>query len=108
MEKRWLCAVSSVLLFAAPTGCRFDPGGINTEPLNLNNAYECDCTCGTEKLPVNATVTSSSDDAEQFVTGAMRPLNDAHIHMTRAGGSPTGALQLVGVRFQNITIPAGS
>ena len=62
-------------------------------------------TSSRRRLSVEVRVNQSSDDAEEIVSsGAMRPLDSTDLELVFDGRTD----QLVGMRFQDVEVPAGA
>lgn len=99
--------VALPLLFQATTGCVLDTTGAGCdeadcprppETSNLNS-YVCSCTCSPETRQREVRVSASEDDATQ------RPDTSVRIDTI---GLNLDTVRLIGVRFRDVGIPAGS
>ena len=89
------------------------PAGIDASPRMIGtDAAGCAVSCGTSMLgppiPFSVRVASSSDDAEEEVaTDDLVYLTSTDLEMVQ-DYDPARGNQLIGIRFQNITVPQGA
>ncbi len=103
MTAKICCIVVAVaalpFLFAANTGCGFHSDKDSTLGDNQPNSYVCSCTCSPGAQQQKLHVVASEDDAEQRLDNNTVDINSNDLDLA--------PLQVVGVRFRDVNIPAG-